>query len=351
MKAASSTRRRVGALLCCCWLPISCQREAETSAGSASEPVTLAGRAFGSTWSVKLAEPLDAARAANLGEAVQTALDRVDAQLSNWRDDSEVSRFNARRDTNWFAVSAETARVAAEALRLSELSGGAFDPTVEPLVRLWGFGPARRNGPLKTIPTDESIAAARTHVDWRKLHVRSEPPALRKDDVALTVDYSALADGHALEMISSLLEQRGRTNFLAEIGGALSARGRGPWRVAIEQPWLETRAVLRTMTLENTTLSSSGTYRNSFEIAGKRYSHLINARTGWPVVHALATVSVVHDSALMADGLDTMLAVLGPEAGWELAERNGWAALFVSRDGALFWEKPTTEFERRFPRE
>ncbi|NBV22130.1 MAG: FAD:protein FMN transferase, partial [Proteobacteria bacterium] len=231
-------------------------------------------------------------------------------------------------------VSRDTAVVVREALAVSALTEGAFDVTVFPLVQLWGFGPAGRR---KGLPTTNEVAAARARVGWQKLQVRLDPPALRKELPELSVDLSALCPGYASDCLGEILTGFGVQNFLVDVGGELKAHGDGAagpgWRVGVEQPDDRKPPLAATLSLANQSLATSGDYRNFYTIAGRRYSHHLDPRTGWPTESTIASVSVVHVSTMHADVLGTGLTVLGFEQAWALAQRERLGVLFIVRHG------------------
>ena len=265
--------------------------------------------------------------------------------MSTWRADSELSRFNHSQNTNWFAVSGETARVTAEAQRISKLTEGAFDVTVLPFLKLWGFGARAKP---RRVPSTAEIAAVRVSVGWEKLEVRLNPPALRKSVGELQVDLSGIAPGFAADELGDWLETHGVTNYLADVGGELRAHGIDPrgdgWRVGIERPENQARIVDVVVTLGNGSLATSGDYRNFFEQGGKRYGHILNPRTGSPSESAVASVSVTHESAMTADALATALMVLGVERGMEFSRREGLAVRFVERKNGKLVESMSPSF-------
>lgn len=332
--------------------------------------VSLRGFTMGSTWSAKF-RPADATPPErDVERALQAKLDALERQMSTWRADSDVSRFNASTGTNWFSVPRETVVVVREALAVSALTDGAFDVTVFPLVRLWGFGPGDGKG---RVPAEAEIAAALRHVGWQKLHARLDPPALRKDSAGLAVDLSALCPGYASDCLGERLEAWGVRDYLVEVGGEFRARGEGSagpgWRVGIEKPparagdWQSPLATSRskqdsghkspapalatTVTLTNQSLATSGDYRNAFTAQGRRFSHHLDPRTGWPVESTLASVSVVHATTIRADALGTGLMVLGPERAWALAQREKLFVLLVVRDGSQLTVRQTDGFPRQ----
>ena len=302
-------------------------------AGCGPPPVGgLAGETMGTTWSVRFAKPLSADESAAVRVKIEGVLGAVDAAMSTWRPDSELSRFNAAETTDWFPVSAETAAVVRLALEIAGASGGAFDPTVGPLVDLWSFGP---EGRPRAVPTDAEIAARRAFVGWELLAVRDDPPALRKADPRVRVDLSAVAKGYGVDAVLAALPADG--GCLVEIGGEVRTRGRkadgSAWRVGIERPVPDRRAVQRGVSLTDRAMATSGDYRNFFVAGGVRYSHTIDPRTGRPVPDGLASASVVAETCAEADALATAVMVLGADDGAALLERRGLSGFLIARDG------------------
>ena len=265
---------------------------------------------------------------AGVPEAVARALAEVEAQMSHWRGDSEISRFNMTPAKVWMSVSPALAKLVAEAGQISASTGGALDVTVAPLVDLWGFGPAGRGD----LPTAEAVAEARQRVGFQKLEVRSEPPALRKQTPGLMVDLSAIAKGHGVDRVAAVLTGFGCRHFLADIGGEVRALGRNPqgraWRIGIERP---DGGVWRRLYLSDQAVATSGDYRNFRQRGPERISHTLDPRSGMPVTHNLASVTVVAETAARADALATAIAVLGPTAGFEFARGKDIAALLILR--------------------
>ena len=294
--------------------------------------VELRGAVFGTTWSVKLAEvDVPAAAHAELAREIDGRLERVDRLMSTWKSDSELSRFNRHASTAAFVVSPLTFRVLEIARAVSDASGGAFDVSVGPLVQAWGFGSEGRGEP----PSDARLAALRERVGFEKLVLDSERNLAIKGDPRLELDLSAVAKGFAVDEVARGLQGLGYERFLVEIGGELRARGTHqggrPWRVAIEVPAAGGREIHRIVELRERAMATSGDYRNYYEEAGRRVSHTIDPRTGRPIEHALASVTVLHPEAAWADAWATALNVLGPEAGYALAEAQGLAAYFIVR--------------------
>ena len=297
------------------------------------ETLRLQGETMGTTWSVQVVQPPADLDPAALESRIRARLDAVNAAMSTYDPSSELSRFNASSGQDWFPVSVGLARVVALALEISDLSGGAFDVTVGPLVNLWGFGPGAVRADL---PSKADVDEALARVGHQHLDVRPADPALRKAMPGLYVDLSAIAKGYGVDEVAGVLEAQGLTDYLVEIGGELHGRGLNakgqPWRIAIERPDSGVRKVFAVVPLRSLSMATSGDYRNFFEVDGQRYSHTIDPATGWPVRHRLASVTVLDASCARADALATALLVLGPDRGLALAEQLGIAALLILRE-------------------
>lgn len=302
---------------------------------------------MGTTFTVKVVtSQLDAPRVDGLRKTIETTLAAVDAKMSHYRPDSEISRFNQFHATTPFAMSPDTVSVIGQAVEISRLSGGAFDITVAPLVDAWGFGPA---GPVTAVPSEVAIARLRHRVGYTQLEIDRETSTIRKHHPGITGDLSAIAKGHAVDRVATALVEVGMNNYLVEVGGEVRAGGHNEtgavWRVAIERPRVGTSTVQRVVELTNRALATSGEYRNFYELDGQRVSHTIDPRSGRPITHQIGSVSVVAERCVQADGLATALEVLGLAEGYPIAVEHGWAALFVVRNAdGTFREHPTPAF-------
>jgi thiamine biosynthesis lipoprotein len=308
--------------------------------------VELSGGTMGTTFNIVLVAPGNDVADERLKDRIAATLDRIDALASTWRDDSELAAFNANPDTDWVAVSDELCSVVEQALELSRLSDGAFDITVGPLVNLWGFGP---NTDAREPPDEELVRAAMAYVGHEGLETRCGEAAMRKRHAQMYIDLSGWAKGHAVDSLAELLDEYGLRDYLVEIGGELRVRGhnaeRKKWAIAVEAPSTTTRRPHSVLRVTDTSVATSGDYRNYFDHEGSHYSHTIDARTGRPVEHELAAVTVVNESAAFADAMATALLVLGPTDGPRRAEKLGIAAYFLIRNKTGFDEVTTPDFE------
>jgi len=312
------------------------------AACSGPESVRLAGSSMGTSWHVTIVAT-EAAAPENLRQEIQGALDAVESRMSNWRPDSEISRLNASPPGR-YRVSAELMTVLEAAAAVWRASGGAFDVTVGPLVGLWGFGPHAARGE----PAPAALAAARERVgmQWLVLH----PDTLEVERLrAVELDLSAIAKGHGVDQVAARLQALGYRNYLVEVGGEVRVSGRNPeglpWRLGIERPSSLERRIARRMVLPAGGVATSGDYRNFVITEGGRRSHTIDPRSGAPVRHALASVTVVAPSAMWADAWATALNVLGPDEGMAAATQQGLPALFIIHHGDGFDVRMTPSFE------
>jgi thiamine biosynthesis lipoprotein len=297
----------------------------------------LNGRTMGTRYRVAVVGP---APGAALQQRIDGRLDAVNASFSTYRQESEISRFNRlARAGEPFPVSADFVQLMAVATRVFELSGGAWDGTVMPLVDLWGFGP---RGTVAEPPETGRVAAALAHVGFAKIEVRGD--ALVKRDPGVTLDLASIAKGYGVDAVAALLRQEGYTSFLVEIGGEVFASGERrkgrPWRVGINRPRADAAPdeVYRVVSLRDGALATSGDYRQGFEKDGVRYSHILDPRNGRPVTNRVVSVSVQAPDCTLADGLATAVMVMGLPDGLALLERlDGVDGLVITQepDGSL----------------
>ncbi|MCA9029784.1 MAG: FAD:protein FMN transferase [Planctomycetaceae bacterium] len=304
---------------------------------------------MGTTYHITVVFEGEQPEAAQLQDGIDALLGEINGQMSTYIPDSELSQFNASPANQAFDVSPETALVVERALQIALQSNGVYDPTVGPLVRLWGFGGAN---PLSTIPSDDQIESTRQRVSWKYIEVSQSPPTLKKSRVDVELDLSSIAKGYAVDVVHNwLIEQPQLTGHLVEIGGEVRTRSTKPdgslWRLAIEVPDRDSREGGYVVDLNNESLATSGDYRNFVEINGQFFSHTINPQTGRPVEHTLGSVSVLAEDCMTADALATTLNVLGPELGLQFAEDNHIAAFFVVRNDDTYQEFASTTAQGR----
>jgi thiamine biosynthesis lipoprotein len=299
---------------------------------------------MGSRYSIQYVRHSSALGPKAVQAEVENILAEVDRQFSTYRSDSDIERFNDLPANRCQKMPASILKLVRVAEQLSEQSEGSYDLTVEPLLNLWGFGPQARE---EKVPTAQALAEVRQRVGYQHLHIDRDQLC---KDAAVEVDFNSIAAGYAVDTIAARLEELGIHNYLAEATGELKAAGKkldgSPWRIALEEPRDDQQVAERVIAVDGYGVSTSGDYRNYFEQDGRRYSHTFDARTGAPVSHTLASVTVINPSALMADGLSTLLLILGPERGWDYAEKHDIGAFFVIRADTGFVTRTTQAFER-----
>lgn len=315
-----------------------------SACGNGDSMESFGGPTMGSSYSIKYLRHAGLPAPTDVQAQVEKILADVDQQMSTYRSDSDIERFNDLPANRCQKMPAPILKLIRVGEQLSEQSEGSYDLTVEPLLNLWGFGPQARE---EKVPAPEALAAMRQRVGYQ--HLRIEGDQLCKD-AAVEVDFNSIAAGFAVDTIAAKLEVMGIHNYLAEATGELKAAGKkldgSPWRIALEEPRDDQQVAERIIAVDGYGVSTSGDYRNYFQQDGRRYSHTFDARTGAPVAHTLASVTVIHPSALMADGLSTLLLILGPERGWDYAEKHDIGAFFVIRADTGFVTRTNQAFER-----
>ena len=292
--------------------------------------IEITGGTMGTTYSIKIVSP--EVSVSDLKPAIDIRLSELNSIFSTYDSESELSQLNRHNfEQNGPAqVSSELIELLEVSQQLHQLSRGAFDVTVGPLVNLWGFGP---DGPRSGVPSDESIIDALEITGLQK--VSWSDGAVSKPN-SVYIDLSAIAKGYAVDEIGSLLEAEGEGRYMVEIGGEVRARGLNSighvWRIAIEVPDRTARKIQKAIPLDNQAMASSGDYRNYFQHEGQYYSHTIDPVTGWPVTHQMASITVLHPSASYADGIATAFSVLGPKRTLEIAEARKLKILAIMRE-------------------
>ena len=340
LQPATQIRWLLLIVFCLAGCDVSDMQKAETSNTETS--VHLSGPTMGTWYNVKVISEAGIDQEA-LTEKVEAVLSDINGLMSTYDPESELSRFNQLPINTPMELSPDTVAVLKMALDLSVQTAGAFDVTVGPVVNLWGFGP---DGRLKNKPSEMAINKALAQVGYKALVWHSDNQMSKSKPVY--VDLSAIAKGFAVDKVAALLREQGYSRFLVDIGGELLAGDeKAPgqyWKVAVEQPDAHQRAIQKVISLRRMGVATSGDYRNFYEFEGRRYSHTIDPRTGNPVAHTLASVSVLHSSVAYADGLATALMVLGVEKGYDLASELGIAAYFIFKTSSGFEIKATDGF-------
>ena len=291
----------------------------------------MEGQIFGTRWVIK-------ARGAGLDQKrllplIEADFEAINQGMSTWRQDSEISRFNSGA-VGAYRFGPQSVEVIKRSLEMARHTQGAFDPTVAPLIRLWGFGAKA----LKEPPTPELLDATRQRVGYEKISWNNEGKLIKKQ-AGLSLDLSAIAKGYAVDRVAAIVRAQGAQHGMVEIGGEVVAWGSraqgGPWKLAVDapvdnaEPGQRFAAIVKLM---NKAMATSGDYRQFRIENGRRVQHIIDPRTGVPVEHGLASVTVVAQDCITADAYATALMVMGVEAGVALINS-------VPRVDALFLER------------
>ncbi len=296
--------------------------------GTSKPPmVVLTGETMGTTYMVKYWQSEDEIDAQKLQTSIDDDLLEVNQQMSTYISDSELMQLNRWPENTPFEGSAALLYVLRESKRLGNLSDGMLDVTVGPLVNIWGFGP---NGVPNRVPSPLQLAEAQAKVGLS--HLNLDNTSVTKTNADMYIDLSTIAKGYGVDVVAERIESAGINNYLVEIGGELRLSGvkadDSHWRVAIEKPSALGRASQQEISVGDNAVATSGDYRQFFEQDGKRYSHLIDPITGMPISHFAASVTVVHPSAMTADGLATAFMIMGPERAKIMAQEYD-IALFM----------------------
>lgn len=293
----------------------------------------FAGEQQGTTYHIKVVIDPSKTSESALSERIDDIFARVDLAVSNYRDDSELSRFNHQKSTDWVPVSAELAYLTSLARSVSDKTRGCFDLTIKPLFDLWGFS---KTGPQK-VPPDEHIRRVMKHIGMARIEVDLSGLRMRKRDPQIQLDLSSIGQGYTVGEIANALEQLGVVDYLVEIGGELKVRGRKPdgshWRVAVEKPSpfsKEIQSLIDVRQIEGTAIMTAGTYRHYFEQEGQVYSHIMDPRSGRPVTHNLLSVTILHEDPTLADLWDTALLCVGEEEALKIAKEENLKVLLIA---------------------
>ncbi len=310
------------------------------------EPITFTGPTMGTVWTVRIAELPPGTSGPELRGEIEALLEQVNAEMSTYREDSVITAFNQAETGQRVELPAGFVTVLTEALYWAEATGGAFDPTAGPLVNLWGFGPPHRRD---SIPEQAEIEQAMAQVGWQRLDFNPEQAEMGQPG-GIYLDLSAIAKGWGVDLVADHLIELGVSGFLVDIGGDLRTHGARPdgqpWRVAIERPQPGARELHDILELGTVAMTTSGDYRNFFKAEERRFSHLIDPRTGFPVDHQTVSVTVAAERCITADALATALSVLDIDEAWALAIERDLAVLWLLADGDKLIERMTPAFVR-----
>ncbi len=299
----------------------------------------ISGFAEGTTYHVTYWSKQDVP-VAKVTEQFNKKLAAIDKEYSTYRNDSYISKFNHSTSTQWQPASKDFIYMLSVAKKLNKDSHGCYDPTIQPLYKLWGF-----QGDILNVPSAQQIAAIKKDIGIDKIEIDPVNLRIRKTIPQLQLDLSSMGEGYAISQLSKILEADGVNNYLVEFGGDMKIKGRKlegqKWRVAIEQP-IALKDGIRPYTIVNinaedgVSLNTSGTYHHNFKDGKKDYSHILDTRTGAPVTHDLVSASVFGHNPIVTDAWATSMLCLGPVEGKIVANEQNLPVYFIQSEGKTF---------------
>lgn len=312
-----------------------------------NKPLFFEGATMGTTYHITLVKVPQDLKENDIKQELDRLLAEVNQQMSTYKKDSELSLLNQNKSLEWIPVSKALYTVIQEALQVSELSDGAFDVTVGPLVNLWGFGPKWREDKM---PSQEEINEAKQKVSYKYLSLQTNPLAIKKARPDVYIDLSGIAKGYGVDVLANFLEKQGVLNYLIEIGGELRTKGSNPqgeaWKVAVEKPIPNIRAAQTVIPVHDSGIATSGDYRNFFEVNGRRFSHIIDPKTGEPVqTNVVSATILTTNSCMTADAWAKVPIVMGAEKAIALADRENVAMYLLLKEGDQFVTKTSKAFQ------
>jgi FAD:protein FMN transferase len=307
----------------------------------------IAGESQGTTFHIKFVpDPAKPLKIDEVRKQILTDLATIDLKLSNYRDDSEISKLNQAETTDWLIASKEIIDLLVISKTVYEKSQGCFDLTIKPLFDLWGFS---KHEPK--IPQPNDIEALKPHIGMSLLEIDAAQQRFRKKDPKLKIDLAGIAQGYSVGTIAKHLDSLGLHNYMVEIGGEMMVKGHKAdgkaWRVGVESPNPLNRSLYKVIVLNKPDAKSvmtAGTYRNFFDENGKSYSHILNPKTGWPVTHQLRSVTVVHQDPSWADAWDTALLCMGETGAMAVAEQENLNVFLIYEVDGKFKEYESKSF-------
>lgn len=308
----------------------------------------IVGQTMGTTFSVKYVSDSALPKRDELSKKINELLFEVNRQMSTYMFESEISALNRAKENQIVSISSDFAHVLKFSLDLAKKTDGAYDPTIGPLVNLWGFGPEGK----RVVPSEKDLLETKKFIGYHLINLKAQN--VSKKDHRVYVDLSSSAKGFGVDKIARFLESKGIHNYMVEIGGEIRTKGakddNSPWLIAIEAPHKKDgRIIQQAFEFSDLSIATSGNYRNFFTQENKAYSHTINYKTGRPVEHTLASVSVIRqDGCMEADALTTALMALGPIKGFEFATEHGIGAYFILKldHESQFKVKKTKAFDK-----
>lgn len=306
---------------------------------SPREVIAINGTAMGSVYAITINDTPHNITPVKLKQLITTRLSKIEHTFSLWDASSELSKINAAPPQHWIPISEDMSYIMQAGLKFYIESANIFDPTILPLLQLWGFGPSENT----TEPAPTEISDTLRTIGFK--HVGIEDLRIKKNKDNLKIDFSAIIPGYAADQTALILEHYQVKNYLINIGGEMRINGKNPdnkpWEIGIENPTNaphSTEDLSATINLSSGALATSGSYRRFKGSGEKKRHHIIDPRTGYPAASDTVSVTVYADSAIKADALSTVLLIMGSKDGlaW-LAQHPDYAAYFIREDGTTVW--------------
>ena len=295
------------------------------SSTQTDQDLTYTDMLFDTVIKIQILDPADE----SILYALKKLCEKYDTMFSTTNTDSELYKLN-HANGQPFTVSSETANLIQEGIHYSELSGGAFDLTIEPVSALWDF-----KADKPTVPSSDAIAQAVSHVDYTKVDIQDNTVTL--EDPEAGIDLGAIAKGYIADQVKTYLKKQGIKHAIINLGGNVDVIGTKPdgskYNIGIQKPFDESGEAITSVQLKDQTVVTSGIYERYFKKNGKLYHHILDPRTGYPCENNLYSVSIITDSSTKADALSTTCFLLGYEKGMELIQSmDGVEAIFITDD-------------------
>ena len=289
------------------------------------QDLTYTDMLFDTVIKIQILDPADE----SILDGLKKLCEKYDTMFSATNTDSELYKLN-HANGQPFTVSSETANLIQEGIHYSELSGGAFDLTIEPVSALWDF-----KADKPTVPSSDAIAQAVSHVDYTKVDIQDNTVTL--EDPEAGIDLGAIAKGYIADQVKTYLKKQGIKHAIINLGGNVDVIGTKPdgskYNIGIQKPFDESGEAITSVQLKDQTVVTSGIYERYFKKNGKLYHHILDPRTGYPCENNLYSVSIITDSSTKADALSTTCFLLGYEKGMELIQSmDGVKAIFITDD-------------------
>ena len=295
------------------------------SSTQTDQDLTYTDMLFDTVIKIQILDPADE----SILDGLKKLCEKYDTMFSATNTDSELYKLN-HANGQPFTVSSETANLIQEGIHYSELSGGAFDLTIEPVSALWDF-----KADKPTVPSSDAIAQAVSHVDYTKVDIQDNTVTL--EDPEAGIDLGAIAKGYIADQVKTYLKKQGIKHSIIKLGGNVDVIGTKPdgskYNIGIQKPFDESGEAITSVQLKDQTVVTSGIYERYFKKNGKLYHHILDPRTGYPCENNLYSVSIITDSSTKADALSTTCFLLGYEKGMELIQSmDGVEAIFITDD-------------------